>query len=149
MIARQIASKYYERDKHQEKIARERYDYLLKFLVSKKDQDGVDFLKSVALSAGRYIEAVVKRIMKTDSLKLEGYSERYVAEEISHLDKIQRIKHNALISDISIFNRYIYTKYLDELKNIQGGIFTLDPERINDRNIIATWAWYLFAGIND
>jgi hypothetical protein len=57
---------------------------------------------------------------------------------LSELDRSRKIKHDALISDLNIINRYLFKKYGKEIP--EGGLFFGNVERFYDRETIADWA---------
>lgn len=62
-----------------------------------------------------------------------------------NLDKNRSYAHEALISDLHIFNRYIVKEFANELP--KGGIFNRDPELIHDRIAVADWAGDLMSAV--
>ncbi len=64
---------------------------------------------------------------------------------VSDFDKKRRFCHESLISNLYSFNRYMFNKY--DGKTPIGGIYTLDPFSIRDRNAIGDWAGYFINGI--
>ncbi len=66
-------------------------------------------------------------------------------EESERLDKNCGIAHDALISDLHIFNRYIVRQFGDDLP--ASGIFNRSPEAIHDRLAVADWTGELFAAL--
>ena len=64
---------------------------------------------------------------------------------LANLDKVRRYAHDALISDLHIFNRYIIKEYQDDVP--VGGIFSKNPDAIRDRIAVADWAGELLAAV--
>ena len=80
--------------------------------------------------------------LKVARLRLEGDAMRDLTE---NLDKVRRYAHDALISDLHIFNRYIIKEYQDDVP--VGGIFSKNPDAIRDRIAVADWAGELLAAV--
>ena len=112
-----------------------------------KDETAVNMLEKLIDAALGYMEKVVQMEsrLKTARLRLEGEELREITQR---LDKNRTIAHEALISSLHIFNRYLVKNYQDELldEGLEGGIFP-NPEAIRDRVAIADWAGELLCGI--
>ena len=79
--------------------------------------------------------------LKTARLRLEGEDLRELTEV---LDKNRKLAHEALISDLHIFNRYLLKNYEDAPI---GGLYSKSPDSIRDRVAIADWAGELLAAL--
>ena len=102
----------------------------------KGDDTAEQLLNNLINSALDYVSIVVKNDLqlKIQAPKLENDGYR---EYIHSLDDARTRKHNALISALHAFNRYILENY--ENTPI-GGIYTLSPETIHDRVAVGDWA---------
>jgi hypothetical protein len=54
--------------------------------------------------------------------------------------------HDALISNLNIFNRYLFNNYENAPK---GGLFSLSPDSINNRYAVGDWAGHLTFALKD
>lgn len=109
-----------------------------------------DRLSGDLISAGlRYISKVVEmeHQLAVGKHSLTGEKLRIVTEE---LDQARTMAHEALITTLHVFTRYLTKEYGEELKaeGLESGIF-LKPEAIHDRVAIADWAGRLVYGIYD
>ena len=116
-------------------------------LIIKKDEVAVRLLEGLVDAATRYFGRVIQMETRlaTAKFRLDGEDLRSLIED---LDRSRKYAHDALISDLHIFNRYLVKKYGEDLveENIKGGIFP-NPEAIRDRLAIADWAGDLLYGI--
>lgn len=80
--------------------------------------------------------------LKMARLRLDGEELRDLTED---LNKNRRYAHEALISDLHIFNRYIIKEFGNDVP--VGGIFSKDPEAISDRIAVADWAGELLTAV--
>ncbi len=78
--------------------------------------------------------------LKANRLESDNYR-----EFIMKLDKNRTSAHNALISSLHSFNRYIIKEYDEEVP--VGGIYSYDPITIRNRVAIANWAMELVYSI--
>jgi hypothetical protein len=105
-----------------------------------KDEVAVRLLEGLIEAASRYFERVIQmeNRLATARFRLEGEELRALTED---LDRSRRFAHEALISDLHIFNRYLVKEYAEDLEEegLIGGIFP-KPEAIRDRIAIADWA---------
>ena len=112
-----------------------------------KDEVAVRLLEGLVDAASRYFGRVIQmeNRLATARFRLEGDELRALTED---LDRSRRFAHEALISDLHIFNRYLVKEYAEDLKEegLIGGIFP-KPEAIRDRIAIADWAGDLLCGI--
>lgn len=108
-----------------------------------QDEVAVSLLEKLLSTAEGYFGKVVlmEGQMKTARLRLEGEELRELTEV---LDKNRKLAHEALISDLHIFNRYLLKNYEDVPT---GGIYSKDPDSIRDRVAIADWAGELLAAL--
>ena len=58
-------------------------------------------------------------------------------------DKRRKIAHEALLSQLYIVNRALLKEELLKGKVPIGGIYSLNPDTIRDRNSVSDWAGYL------
>ncbi len=108
-----------------------------------QDEVGVDLLEKLLAAAESYFGKVVRMEaqLKTCRLRLEGEELR---ELTGVLDESRKWAHEALISDLHIFNRYLLKNYQDAPI---GGIYSKDPESIRNRVAVADWAGELLAAL--
>jgi len=108
-----------------------------------QDEVAVSLLEKLLASAESYFGKVVEMEtrLKTARLRLEGEPLRELTEV---LDKNRSLAHEALISDLHIFNRYLLKHYEDAPV---AGLFNKPPEAIRDRIAVADWAGELLAAV--
>jgi hypothetical protein len=102
----------------------------------KGDELAEKLLSSLLDTACEYMQVVINAdvLLRTQGLRLEGNEYREFAQK---LDENRNRKHNALISALHAFNRYLLKEYEDAPK---GGIYSLSPETIHDRVAVGDWA---------
>lgn len=108
-----------------------------------QDEVAVSLLEKLLSTAEAYFGKVVlmESQLKTARLRLEGEDLRELTEV---LDKNRKLAHEALISDLHIFNRYLLKNYEDAPI---GGLYSKSPDSIRDRVAIADWAGELLAAL--
>lgn len=130
---------------HATEITMQRYRKITAII--SKDEVAVRLLEALLDAATRYFGRVIhmENRLITARFRLEGEDLRSLMED---LDRSRRFAHEALISDLHIFQRYVVKTYKEELihEGIEGGLFP-NPESIRDRIAIADWAGELLEGI--
>ena len=108
-----------------------------------EDKDASDLLRSLAHSASDYVSMVVRTEIAAKMMHYED-CENYHFDNlkdrqklVQSMDESRRIYHEALISNLNIFNRYLRNNFSD---SPTGGIFTLSPSSINNRYAVSEWA---------
>jgi hypothetical protein len=114
--------------------AYERYIKICELI--KGDDTAEQLLNNFINTALDYVGIVVKNDfhLKIQAPKLDNNEYR---EYIHSLDETRSRKHNALISALHSFNRYLLENY-DNAPI--GGIYSLPPETIHDRVAVGDWA---------
>lgn len=105
--------------------------------IIKQDEVAISLLEKLVESAERYFGAVVnmETRLKTARFRMEGDQLR---DFIQTLDRNRHQAHEALISNLHIFNRYAIKEYGEKVP--VGGLFSKPPEAIRDRIAVADWA---------
>jgi hypothetical protein len=133
----------------EEDKAFERYNQILEILnkcKSDKKQVYINLINELIKKCIEYIRNVnqIQHLIDHSQYRLtaEAYRDSY-----SELDLSRRLAHNALIDQLTIVNRNLFKD--PELKNKIpiGGIYSLNPDSIKDRNFIAQWAAYLISSL--
>ncbi len=110
------------------------------------DENGLRLLKSLTFSAFDYVDTTVN--FEAYRRKLND-CERFIddsTETMINLDRDKRNAHEAVISKLNSFNRYLFNNYGD--KAPIGGIYSLEPpESIRDRHCVGDWIGYYVFGI--
>ncbi|TYO96745.1 uncharacterized protein DUF3232 [Geothermobacter ehrlichii] len=108
-----------------------------------QDEVAVSLLEKLISSAEHYFSKVVEMEtrVRLARLRIDGEELRELTEV---LDKNRTMAHEALISDLHVFNRYLMKNYEDAPV---GGIFSKDPDAIRNRVAVADWAGELLAAI--
>jgi hypothetical protein len=108
------------------------------------DEVACNLLEKLLSSAEAYFCKVceMETRLKTARLRLEGEELHALTE---NLGKNRHYAHEALISDLHIFNRFIVREYGDDVP--VGGIFNKDPDAILDRIAVSDWAGDLLTAV--
>lgn len=137
---------YFNPSDVEKKKAYERYMFFNALFNAEHDDKGNLLLFDIRDDASKYIEAVVNLEVESRAFKKGTITK----EDLMDTDRARKVSHDALITNLSIFNKYVSKKYGWQAsggKVPPGGLFTLDPLYINDRNAIKTWAWFLVASL--
>ena len=116
-------------------------------LVENEDRCGLSLLEELIGHASRYIESVVKMdLPKSLKYRLETWE---FQEKLQELDQSRRIKHNSLISQLCILNRYLFKNYSAGEEVPYGGVYSLPLHTLSplDRIAVGDWAGYLILGL--
>ncbi|MFP4118085.1 MAG: DUF3232 domain-containing protein [Candidatus Woesearchaeota archaeon] len=122
--------------------ALKRYKFFKTLFEDNKDKEGERFLTELKDNCARYIEAVVNFEVEAQALK-KG---KITKKDLEETDRARKSSHDALISDVTVFNRFVAKKYGWQVKGGQippGGIFSLDPLLMKDRKSFTRWAFLL------
>ena len=129
--------------------AYKRFSQIKDILIKNKDEQGLGLLEDLVCKADRYIQSVVRMDLPASiKFRLETYE---FQEKITEMDRNRRIKHEALISQLKIFNRYLFRNYQAGCEVPVGGIYSLPPETLSpmDRHAVGDWAGFLILGLYD
>ena len=124
----------------QEQKAYNRYQQIKEILEEHKDKVGLKLLKELIDKVTGYVSHVVGMAKRIETARFRLDQERYI-QLATNLDEVRGIKHNALISQLKILNRYLFKTYTAEIIPF-GGVYSLDPETINMREVVGDWAGY-------
>ncbi len=111
------------------------------------DENATKFLNGLVESATRYVTYVANmeaEIRKNSRDSRESYSAYYSQQNKDvkeNFDRTKRFYHEGLISKLNVFNRYLFNNFKG--KAPIGGIYSLLPESIKDRNAVGDWAGHL------
>ncbi len=119
--------------------AKKRYKEITNLI--KGDDIANSLLKDLANSAANYIEIVANRTAVIDIQELRNEQQSL----INHLNSRKIANHDALISNLVEFNKYLSDHYGNHAPI--GGIYTLDPISIS--NNVADWAQYFANGVRE
>lgn len=122
--------------------ALERFNEVVKVIAG--DEVAVSLLEKLVDSAERYFGNVCKMEarLKMARFRLEGEELRDLTET---LDRNRRMAHEALISNLHIFNRYAIREFGEDMPI--GGVFSKSPDAIRDRIAIGDWAGELLCAL--
>jgi hypothetical protein len=117
------------------------------------DDDAVGLLNDIVRSAEKYVshvintEVALKMIWANynDCENIKVFDRQEYKEKMENFDSTRRIYHNTLMDNINIFNRYLSKKY--EKKTPVGGIYSLSPETLKNRDAVGDWALYFLTGL--
>ncbi len=107
------------------------------------DQQALKLIESVLTKASDYIRQI-DRMERILTIHQGSYDFK---EKFDSADKLRTIKHNALISDLTIANRYLFKEYADLIP--VGGLFVGPVEQFHEREIIGDWAVELVKEIRE
>ena len=119
----------------------ERYNEILNMI--KGDDIAENLLVHLVNAACEYVSIVCRNetAMKVQAYRLEGDDYRRFVES---LDLRRKSSHDALISALHSFNRYIVKEFEE---TPIGGIYSFDPLTIRNRIAVGNWAVNLVVGI--
>ncbi len=98
------------------------------------DEQAKKLIENVLIKASDYIRQIerMERILAVHSGSYD------FQDKFDSADRLRTIKHNALISDLNIANRYLFKEYGDMIP--VGGLFVGPVEQFHQREIIGDWA---------
>ena len=110
--------------------------------IIKGEEVALSLLDKLLESGEAYFVSVttMERKMKSIRFRYEGEDLR---ERITSLDLNRKIAHDALLSNLHIFNRY----FIKEFDAPVGGVYSEDPESIRDRVAVADWLGHLLTAL--
>jgi len=139
----------HEKDRDQEAASESTGEEMARFNtvfnVIKDDDRAKGLLADLVKSCGEYLDVVARFNVFTSQGEREGAEYRSARET---LDRLRRVRHEALISNLKIFQRYLRLHYGEdgdiephtEQELPASGIYT---ESRTDRNSIGRWAIHL------
>lgn len=118
-------------------VTLQRYDEIVSIVQG--DDVAEHLLELLILKSSEYVKTVCRNdaLISTQGKRLDGEEFR---EFMTERDRQRKISHDALISSLFTFNRYILEKYEG---CPTGGIFSLDPLAIHNRVAVGDWAGQL------
>lgn len=120
----------------------ERLEIIVRIISS--DAVACSLLEKLLSSAEAYFSKVceMETRLKITRLRLGGEELHELTET---LGKNRHYAHEALISDLHIFNCFIVREYGDDVP--VGGIFNKETDAIRDRTAVADWAGELLKAV--
>lgn len=117
--------------------------YLEILEIIKGDDIAENLMDNLLEKAIRYVTVICQNEhkLRIQKFRLEPEDYRQLAEEI---DQQRKRAHDALISALHSFNRYIIKEYEE---TPIGGIFSFDPDLIRNRVAVADWAMTLILSL--
>lgn len=109
--------------------------------IVRDDETAISLIEKATNSAFEYVSAVysMERTLATQRHRLEGEAIRQLTES---LDSMRKRKHDLLIDDIRIANRYIFKTFGQDIP--EGGIYSGDPWDLTEGNVkrvaVGDWA---------
>ncbi len=122
--------------------AMERFNFFVELFEENKDKEGKRYLNEIKSNCARYVEAVVNFEVEAKALKKGTITKK----DLENTDAARKSSHDSLISNVTIFNRIVSKKYGWKAKGGKippGGIFSLDPLYMKDRESFTRWAYLL------
>ena len=104
-----------------------------------------ELLNSLIYSAVNYVTYVAKADPVLKSLRYSLSPRRY-QERAQSIDQNRRIFHNTIISNLTVFNKYLFKNFKEKNPPV-GGIYSLRPDSIKDRAAVGDWAGYITLGL--
>lgn len=129
----------------EEDRAWERYRHILEIIERYAGPEKKTYLTLVYGLLSKCVD-YVKMVIEFEALERFGRYELdgdIYKKEIASLDTSRRIAHDALISDLHIVNRALFSGKNLRGKIPIGGIYSLDPDTIRNRDLVAQWAGLL------
>ena len=122
--------------------ALDRFEMVVRIIAD--NEVACSLMEKLLSAAERYFCKVfeMETRLKIARLRVDGNELRELTE---NLDKNRSYAHEALISDLHIFNRYVMKEFVDEMP--VGGIFNREPELIHNRVAVADWAGDLLTAV--
>jgi len=122
--------------------ALDRFEMVVRIIA--ENEVACSLMEKLLSAAERYFCKVfeMETKLKIARLRVGGNELRELTE---NLDKNRMYAHEALISDLHIFNRYVMKEFVDEMP--VGGIFNREPELIHNRVAVADWAGDLLTAV--
>ena len=125
----------------------ERYKQIADLLDEITDKKGLRLVQELVEKCANYVRITeeMEEFIKKHEIRdtpIEKYQQYFKS-----IDERKRLSHNALISQLSIVNRYLFKHPVIENRVPIGGIYSLDPNSIRDRNAVGDWAYYLIDGL--
>lgn len=133
-------------DEKESEKAYDRFMGVKSLLEDRKDKKGLYLLEELIKYAGDY----VKIVTKLESIDAGQYQNREDKEKIRAIDLRKKIKHDALISQLTIVNRYLFNNYSPEEEIPFGGVYSLPVETLSpklNRFAVGNWASYIIQGL--
>ncbi len=127
--------------------AYKRFEHVREVLKLNEDEKGMKLLEELVEKANNYVSSVVKVAIPPRQLaSMETWE---LQEKMTALDRSRRISHDALISQLTILNRYLFKNYEAGEEIPIGGIYSLPPDTLTafDRKAVGDWAGYLVLGL--
>lgn len=112
------------------------------------DENGVILKNDLVKYTLNYVKYVTDMEAKTreirNSIARFHMSEDGYKDLMGNMDRARRTYHTSLMDALMIFNRYVFKNYQDAPA---GGMYSLDPRTMLNREAIADWAGYLFEAL--
>ncbi|HPJ87024.1 MAG TPA: DUF3232 domain-containing protein [Candidatus Pacearchaeota archaeon] len=116
--------------------------------ILENDENGLRLLKGLTFSAWDYVNATVNFRAYISKLRDFDRCMDDLTETMVAMDLNKRTAHEALLSRLNSFNRYLFKEYPDSAP--LGGIYSLEPpESIKDRHSVSEWAGHYVFGIEN
>jgi len=118
----------------------ERYKLVVDLLSEIDDKKGLKLVRELIKYCIDYVQLVNDFETLGNLRKFRASNNtRAEAEEYVQIDHLRKLKHEALLSQLQIVNRYLFRS--EGKEDIPaGGIYSFDPVTIRDRIIVANWA---------
>ena len=122
--------------------ALDRFEMVVRIIA--ENEVACSLMEKLLSAAERYFCKVfeMETKLKIARLRVDGNEFRELTE---NLDKNRTYAHEALISDLHIFHRYVMKEFAEEMP--AGGIFNREPELIHNRVVVADWAGDLLTAV--
>ncbi len=126
----------------------ERYKEIIGFLNAEEDKQGIKLVDELIKKALNYLNNLSRiRTLETIEVFRRDLDRQSYNAELENLDRVRKISHDALISQVKIVNRYLFKNYKKDTPI--GGIYSANPENLanENRTAIADWVKHLVDGL--
>lgn len=131
----------------EEQKAFDRYRQIINLLLEMNDRRGLKLISELINKANSYIRTVTQIETHIKILELKDVSSEEYRTSVSNMDRNRKIAHNVLMSQLTIVNRYLFKHEKLQGKIPLGGIYSLEPQSIDNREAVGDWAHYLIRAL--
>ena len=112
------------------------------------NENGVLLKNDLVKYTTNYVKYVANMEAKTREIK-NSVARFHMSEDgykdfMGNMDRARKTYHTSLMDALIIFNRYLFKNYQDAPV---GGMYSLDPKTMLNREAVADWAGYLFEAL--
>ena len=143
----QAPSGYTEKLNKNYQAAYERFSEVKETLEFAEDERGLKLLNELVNKVTEYIRSVTRmELIKAQMFRL---NDEQLGETLMQRDYNRKMSHEAVISQLTAMNRFLFRNYEAGEEIPYGGVFSLNPQLLSpmNRKAVADWAGYLVMGL--